>query len=310
MSGSTVNKLNAFLTLGRVSNLPTVWTNCLAAWVLNRLGQQLPLFELPNTDAAQVLTFQTGQWIWIFLGASLLYIAGTTLNDAFDEEYDRQHNQDRPIPAGILKCWEVWTVGFIQLVSGAAILYLKADVSEIYLGMLCMTILAYDAVHKKWAGSVLLMGGCRLFLWWTIATAGPDIAHDLTPLVLVWSMALLLYIVGITFVARGEATGNLPAIPWPFMLLYVQVLIGFFFCLYSGRWISLILVFLLAYGIWKGVLRAQLKGRNIGRGVALWLALITLGDALAMGLVAPVWGLFILFAFPLSIMIQRKYAAT
>jgi 4-hydroxybenzoate polyprenyltransferase len=310
MSSSPVNKLHAFLTLGRVSNLPTVWTNCLAAWVLNRLGQQLPLFELPNTDAAQALTFQPEQWIWIFLGASLLYIAGTTLNDAFDEEYDRQYNRDRPIPAGILKCWEVWAVGFIQLVSGAAILYFKSGVSEIYLGMLCMTILAYDAVHKKWAGSVLLMGGCRLFLWWTIATAGLDIAHELSPLVLVWSMGLLLYIAGITFVARGEATGNLPAVPWPFMLLFVQVLLGLFFCVYTGRWITLVLVILLAYGIWIGVLRAQLKGRHIGRGVALWLALITLGDALAMGLVVPIWGLFALLGFPLSIMMQKKFPAT
>jgi 4-hydroxybenzoate polyprenyltransferase len=310
MFSTLVNKLHAFLTLGRVSNLPTVWTNCLAAWVLNRLGQQLPLFELPNTDAAQALTFQPEQWIWIFLGASLLYIAGTTLNDAFDEEYDRQYNRDRPIPAGILKCWEVWAVGFIQLVSGAAILYFKSGVSEIYLGMLCMTILAYDAVHKKWAGSVLLMGGCRLFLWWTIATAGLDIAHELSPLVLVWSMGLLLYIAGITFVARGEATGNLPAVPWPFMLLFVQVLLGLFFCVYTGRWITLVLVILLAYGIWIGVLRAQLKGRHIGRGVALWLALITLGDALAMGLVAPTWGLFALLGFPLSIMMQKKFPAT
>jgi len=310
MFSTLVNKLHAFLTLGRVSNLPTVWTNCLAAWVLNRLGQQLPLFELPNTDAAQALTFQPEQWIWIFLGASLLYIAGTTLNDAFDEEYDRQYNRDRPIPAGILKCWEVWAVGFIQLVSGAAILYFKSGVSEIYLGMLCMTILAYDAVHKKWAGSVLLMGGCRLFLWWTIATAGLDIAHELSPLVLVWSIGLLLYIAGITFVARGEATGNLPAVPWPFMLLFVQVLLGLFFCVYTGRWITLVLVILLAYGIWIGVLRAQLKGRHIGRGVALWLALITLGDALAMGLVAPTWGLFALLGFPLSIMMQKKFPAT
>jgi 4-hydroxybenzoate polyprenyltransferase len=310
MSSSPINKLHAFLTLGRISNLPTVWTNCLAAWVLNQLGQQLPFFELPNSDADQVLTFQPVQWIWILIGASLLYVAGTTLNDAFDEDYDRLHNQSRPIPAGILKCWEVWTVGFIQLLVGAAILYFKADVSEIYLGMLCMTILVYDAAHKKWVGSVLLMGGCRLFLWWTIATAGHEITNELSPLVLVWSMGLFLYIAGITFVARGEATGNLPTVPWPFMLLFVQVLIGFFFCIYTGRWIALILVILLACGLWIGVLRAKIKGKNIGRAVALWLALITVGDALAVGLVAPIWGLIALLAFPVSILMQRKYAAT
>ena len=30
---------NAIMTLGRVSNLPSVWSNCLAAWVLS--GGQL-----------------------------------------------------------------------------------------------------------------------------------------------------------------------------------------------------------------------------------------------------------------------------
>ena len=310
MSSSSITKLHAFLTLGRVSNLPTVWTNCLAAWVLNRMGQELPLFELPNTSGVGALSFEPKQWFWIILGSSLLYIAGTTLNDAFDVEYDRKYNRDRPIPSGILKCWEVWTVGFIQLVSGATILYLRADVSGIYLILLVMTILAYDAVHKNWGGSVLLMGGCRLFLWWTIATAGSDISQELSPLLLVWSFAILLYIVGITSVARGEATGTLPQVPWPFILLYIQFLLSLFFCIYSGRWIVLIFVLLLAYGIWHGVQQVKLKGKNIGRGVALWLALITIGDAVAIGLVVPVLGLLALLGFPLGIILQRKYAAT
>jgi hypothetical protein len=67
---------------------------------------------------------------------------------------------------------------------------------------------------------------------------------------------------------------------------------------------------LLAYGIWHGVQQVKLKGKNIGRGVALWLALITIGDAVAIGLVVPVLGLLALLGFPLGIILQRKYAAT
>ena len=241
-------KLHAILTLGRISNLPTVWTNCCAAWVLNRLGRDSPFFDLPPEGASDQLSFSLSQWLWILLGASLLYVAGTTLNDAFDEEYDREHNKERPIPTGVLKPWEVWSIGFAELFGGATILYLKAEVSPVYLAMLCVTILAYDAVHKKWAGSVLLMGGCRLFLWWTIATAGTLISNELSPLVYVWSIALLLYIVGITFVARGEATGSLSSVPWPYILLFVQVILGLFFCFYGARWLVLPIIAILGWG--------------------------------------------------------------
>ena len=30
------SNLNLILTLSRVSNLPTVWTNCLAGWAINQ----------------------------------------------------------------------------------------------------------------------------------------------------------------------------------------------------------------------------------------------------------------------------------
>ena len=63
-------KLSVALRLGRVSNLPTVWSNTLAGTVIAggepwRLGTLLAA-----------------------LGISLLYVAGMYLNDAFDREID------------------------------------------------------------------------------------------------------------------------------------------------------------------------------------------------------------------------------
>src|SRR3954466_5310656 len=73
--------LRTLLVLGRVSNLPTVWSNCLAGWLLSRGGAPDELFLL-------------------CAGTSLLYVGGMFLNDVFDIEFDRQHRSERPIPSG------------------------------------------------------------------------------------------------------------------------------------------------------------------------------------------------------------------
>ena len=58
------------LRLGRVSNLPTVWTNVLAGGILAGADPAHPLVLVP------------------LLAASLLYVGGMYLNDAFDAEID------------------------------------------------------------------------------------------------------------------------------------------------------------------------------------------------------------------------------
>ena len=53
--------------------------------------------------------------------ASLLYVGGTALNDAFDAEYDREHRPERPIPSGALSLLSVWILGLGALLVGAGI---------------------------------------------------------------------------------------------------------------------------------------------------------------------------------------------
>ena len=311
-------KLKAVLTLGRISNLPTVWTNIFAGMMLSMYGQGIPLFQLPIHDTA-THPIDITQYLWMLVGASLVYVSGTTLNDAFDVTYDREHNPGRPIPSGIMKVWEVWALGFIEMAAGAHILFHFANVQILYLILLCGAILAYDAVHKKWGGSVWIMGSCRFFLWLAAASAvlgghgldtGISGTAEIPNLVYVWSLALLLYIAGITYVARGEATGKLPSFPWPFFLLFCPVFLGFFFCLHSGQWLVLPIVMALAWGIRAGVVHAKRKGPNIGKGVALWLALITVADAMAVALVDPLLGYLLLLGFPLCLFTQKYFAAT
>src|SRR6266404_7405681 len=92
--------LRTLQVLGRVSNLPTVWSNCLAGWWLGGAGhpEKLPL---------------------LFVGATLLYIGGMYWNDAFDEEFDLQFRKERPIPAGRISLETVWRLGMLWLGTGA-----------------------------------------------------------------------------------------------------------------------------------------------------------------------------------------------
>src|SRR6266498_4494191 len=84
------------LILGRVSNLPTVWSNCLAGWLLGGGGSGWKFFLLS-------------------LGGTCLYVGGLFLNDAFDVEFDRQYRKERPLPAGQISLDEVWRWGFGSL---------------------------------------------------------------------------------------------------------------------------------------------------------------------------------------------------
>src|SRR5688572_33059243 len=87
------------LVLGRVSNLPTVWSNCLAGWWLAG-GGNLVKFPL------------------LVFGVTLLYVGGMYLNDAFDADFDRQHRKERPIPSGAIAEALVWKLGALGLVLG------------------------------------------------------------------------------------------------------------------------------------------------------------------------------------------------
>ena len=76
-------QLRSLLILGRVSNLPTVWSNCFAGWWLAGAGSWNGLALL-------------------CLGATCLYLGGMYLNDAFDAQFDQQHRPERPIPSGAI----------------------------------------------------------------------------------------------------------------------------------------------------------------------------------------------------------------
>src|SRR5690242_13328057 len=172
--------LRTLLIVGRVSNLPTLWSNCLAGWWLGGAGnpERLPL---------------------LVAGASLLYLGGMFLNDAFDAQYDRQYRPERPIPAGDIGLTMVWRWGLIVLGLGGASLIFLGRVTGALGVVLLLLIVLYNAFHKQIVWAPVLMAACR-FLVYVIAAS--TAANGVTGWSLWDGLALALYIAGLSILAR------------------------------------------------------------------------------------------------------------
>ena len=218
-------KFRTLLVLGRVSNLPTVWSNCLAGWWLGGGGN---FWKLP----------------FLFLGVSLLYTGGMYLNDAFDEEYDRARRPERPIPAGKIPAGRVWRPGFGQLAAGVLTLVPCGNLAVAGAVLLAFFIVLYDFTHKFFTAAPWLMGACRFWVYVIASAAGVD---GLNGFAVFGGVALASYVVGLSYVARRERSrGAVPV--WPLLLLAAPMVLalainadGF---LAAALWISLVL------GLW------------------------------------------------------------
>jgi 4-hydroxybenzoate polyprenyltransferase len=276
------------LILGRVSNLPTVWSNCLAGWLLGGGG-----------DWARLA--------WLCIGATFLYSGGMFLNDAFDADFDRQHRRQRPIPTGAVSESEVWWSGFILLCSGAVTLFWMGRSTTILTLLLIVCILIYDAVHKVIAFSPVLMAGCRLFLYLVAASVSDRGVTGLA----VWSaMALSAYIIGLSYLARKE-TSRGPLQNWPNYFLFAPILLALLVNNAGEQRKGLVLSFLLAAWILWCLRHTLWKSqRNIGFTVSLLLAGIPLVDWLAVG--SGIQGVSVIFIalFIAALFFQKFIPAT
>jgi hypothetical protein len=284
--------IRTHLLLARASNLPTVWSNCVAGWLLAGGGQW--------TDLGAV-----------FAGATLLYTGGMYLNDAFDADFDRQHRSERPIPRGEISSEAVWAIGFSMLGTGVLCFFLFSTATMIFALLLSLFILVYDIVHKMFALAPVIMAGCRTLLILVAATtgmhgvAGGRINHS------IWAALVMgCYIVGLSYLARRESRPG-PLRYWPCALLGAPLVLAFIVnqpfnmlrsAIVSGA-IILWIVRCLRFTLWS-------PQRNIGRTVGGLLAGIPLIDLLSVWTGAPAVGLLFVGFFLLALLFQRFIPAT
>ncbi len=258
--------LGVWLRLGRVSNLPTVWTNTLAGSAL----------------AASTLALPIGVSAALCLGLSAFYVGGMYLNDAFDREIDRKERPERPIPSGTVRASTVFTIGFLLLLLGVGTSFWMARGLDPAHGprtllsgfALAAVIILYNLHHKRNPLSPLLMGLCRVLVYVTAACAAAG-----APSQAVWlgAAALLSHLIGLTYAAKQE---NLRVIQnvWPLGFLALPVAYG----AWLGLSDPLVLAFTGVYSIWLVYSLSFLvrrEGRSIPGGVVRLIAGISLLDA-------------------------------
>jgi hypothetical protein len=276
--------LGVALRLGRVSNLPTVWTNVLAGIVL------------AGADPASALV------IPVLLGASLLYVGGMYLNDAFDAEIDARHRSSRPIPAGLVQRQTVFRAGFGMLAAGVLLFLLGGWGAGLAALVLAALIVLYNWHHKANPLSPVVMGLCRFMVY---VAAGVALAGDAP-----WLGAALLlsYLIGLTYAAKQEHLNELGS-AWPLACLALPLAYGI--TLLGTGWLTvLIWLGLAAWVLWALSFLFR-QPRVVPRAVVSLIAGISLLDALlCVGSGAPGVAMLCVAGFALTLALQRVVPGT
>lgn len=274
------------LRLGRVSNLPTVWTNALAGAVL----------------ASGDVTEKT---LMAALALSSFYIGGMWLNDAFDRHVDAIERPSRPIPSGDAHPTTVFVVGFGLLFVGVLITFLLSRQAALLGFALTAAITAYDYLHKHTRLAPVIMAATR-FLSVCLGALSVGIVNDY---VLWGSLGLFAYVTGLTYAAKRENLNQIDAI-WPLIVLVAPVVIGFAFVTINPLACVPMLMFVavIAFAVFR-LFRRQ--PGDVPVAVVSLIAGIALYDATLITASGSVfWGLLSFLAFGLTIGLQRVVPGT
>jgi len=287
--------MRPWLHIARISNLPTVWTNVTAAWLL--AGGALADVRLA----------------WLLLAGSLLYTGGMILNDTMDVKFDIKYRPERPIPSGQISLRAAWAVCVVMLLTGATIAAISGAHPKIT-AFLVGGIVLYDLFHKKWAGSVIIMGACRLLLYLMAASAVVPFQVAGPMLVLPYAVALGCYIVGISVAARLESKNGVLPVPTTmlaFALLYTPaVFCAMRFSSAGGSPLQIVVLGVFAMLVAYATHSLRKGGPAIGNAVGWLLAGIAVVDALAVATVSVPLALGFVALTPLLRFWQRWVAAT
>jgi len=200
--------LKAYLDLCRISNLPSIWTNVLCAFILSSGAFSWPRYLVPA------------------LALSCFYLAGMCLNDICDLNYDRSHRPARPLPSGRVSVNGAWLLTLLLFAAGFTLLLAAPYRQSLYAAaLLAAVIVVYDLRHKQNPCSVLLMALCRFLVFVVTAYA---VAGKASTLLLAAAGVQFAYVVAISLVARYENSRSVPFVRpvIPIMLCCICLLDG------------------------------------------------------------------------------------
>ncbi len=289
-------KFSVALKLGRVSNLPTVWSNVLTG---------VALAGTATVDWRLLL---------LIVSLSLFYVGGMFLNDAFDHGFDAKARPERPIPSGQASAAQVHAFGFGMMFVGLALLawvgYRYEPLTQwrpVAAGFaLAAAIVFYNWHHKNNPLSPLVMGLCRMLVYLTAALA---VTAFIPQQVIVAAVVLLCYLIGLTYAAKKEHLGRLENI-WPLAFLAVPMAYGIYLAP-AQPMVVLPLVLLALWALYALWLLRRRKPGDVPRAVVSLIAGISLLDAMLLGGAGAVllaW--FAIAAFGVTLALQKWVSGT
>lgn len=283
------------LKLGRVSNLPTVWTNTLAGVVLAG--------GLPDNWGIVLL----------LLAMSLAYTGGMFLNDAFDRVIDAVERPERPIPSGQISSTRVFLAGYTMLTSALILISIcalapggggwRAIIAAL---ALCAAIILYNLWHKGNPFSPFIMGLCRMLVY---ITAGWTVSTEVSSGLYIGAVALLCYLIGLTYTAKQEYSGEVKTL-WPLAFLFVPVAYAMTYAsTHLIAWLAILIC--ISWMCYSLFFIKRRKAGDIPKAVVSMIAGICLVDAMFLATAGSLlWVVLSLLAFFLTLYLQRFVAGT
>jgi 4-hydroxybenzoate polyprenyltransferase len=178
--------------VARVSNLATCASNALTGVALGMSARIGPFdWRLAAAMAVAIM---------------LLYSAGMILNDLLDRSVDAVERPNRPIPSGRVGPRSALLVVATLMLGAMAILAWLSAPAAFAGACLIGAIIAYDALHLKSTATVPLMGLTRALVY-VVGAAAVGWPFDVR-LVTIFAVALLLYTVVISTIARHEMSAS------------------------------------------------------------------------------------------------------
>lgn len=344
------SKIKALLATGRVSNLPTVWCNCLAAALL--IFHATPIIiELYCSD----LQFPVGSFYLVgmilIISSSFLYVGGCFLGDAIDVDFDKKHKPNRPIPSGLISRKTIFISSWLMLIIGLLApitLHLIPNPTHTFLiapkiadyswqQMTCvpflfLAIVLYSIFHKRYPIVGLpLIGLCRFSLvifsasitiWLAttyILTEKNDVyiesavtaPYFILPII-IFASAVCLYTICFASVARTESSNS--PITWRNILRYTMLSLPLLALIsktkYHGEYLQIAALVAIAIYALWMIHAFSYLSKNKGIYVSKCLAGFCLLDACFVAQFGWVWLIICLALFGLSLALQKIAPAT
>ena len=295
MASASINlTLRNFAELGRISNLPTTFSNVLVGLAI-------------GIASGARLHWIVGLLIW--LAIAMFYVAGMVLNDLADVRIDAQERPGRPIPSGRVSRRGASIFMMCLFVGGLLILTFISIPAFAAGCVLVALIVIYNLTHSFLPGSVVFMGLCRGMIY-VIAAAALRWPVDWR-LLLMFAGAITIYTTAFTIIARSETKAQLDLRKWVSILIPVIAIVPAMVLRPSPwHWTIAALVLTLAW-LAQTVTFVFASPPRTRDAVMTWIAGFCLLDGLYLTLLNQPWLAALASAcFVVTALSQRRIAGT